>query len=165
MLRIASAARDGAAGSLTFSASILNSTFTAANSVVNGINKIPNQTTGGEGPKTVAEALINVTFTPPVDLPADHYFFRPEVLLDNGNFLWLSAPRPIVGGTGPFVGICRAGPATMDLRMVRRCPARVAAVPEPAQSPVARDHPARAGRLRPEETVKHERRFPTAPGP
>jgi hypothetical protein len=103
-VEIGSATRDGAAGTLNFSASILNSNFTAANSVVNGINKFPNQTTGGEGSKTGAEALINVTFAPPVDLPADHYFFRPEVLLDNGNFLWLSAPKPIVGGTGPFVG-------------------------------------------------------------
>jgi hypothetical protein len=28
-------------------------------------------------------------------LPADHYFFRPEVALSSGNFLWLSAPRPV----------------------------------------------------------------------
>src|SRR6185369_11576738 len=31
---------------------------------------------------------------PPISLPADHYFFRPEVLLSDGNFLWLSAPKP-----------------------------------------------------------------------
>ena len=41
-------------------------------------------------------------FTPSFDLPAGHYFFRPEVQLSSGNFLWLSAPKPIVGGTGPF---------------------------------------------------------------
>ena len=29
-------------------------------------------------------------------MPADHYFFRPEVLLTSGDFYWLSAPRPIV---------------------------------------------------------------------
>jgi len=29
-------------------------------------------------------------------LAADHYFFRPEVALTNGSFLWLSAPKPIV---------------------------------------------------------------------
>ena len=34
-------------------------------------------------------------FTPPVDLPADHYFFRPEVELSSGEFLWLSAPKPL----------------------------------------------------------------------
>ena len=30
-------------------------------------------------------------------LPGDHYFFRPEVQLTNGNFLWLSAAKPIAG--------------------------------------------------------------------
>ena len=103
-VEIASATRDGKAGDLSFSASILNSSFHADNTVVNGINKKPNQTTGGEGPTTGEEALFNITFNTPVDLPADHYFFRPEVLLADGNFLWLSAPKPIVGGTGPFVG-------------------------------------------------------------
>jgi hypothetical protein len=28
-------------------------------------------------------------------LPAGHYFFRPEVLLTNGDFLYLSAPKVI----------------------------------------------------------------------
>lgn len=37
-------------GNLTFTTTVLNPTFTAANSVLNGINKVPNQTTGGEGP-------------------------------------------------------------------------------------------------------------------
>ena len=36
-----------------------------------------------------------MVFTPPVDLPADHYFFRPEVELSSGEFLWLSAPKPL----------------------------------------------------------------------
>ncbi len=35
---------------LTFTTTTLNSNFTAANSVLNGINKFPNQTTMGEGP-------------------------------------------------------------------------------------------------------------------
>jgi hypothetical protein len=35
-----------------------------------------------------------VNFTPPVDLPADQYFFRPEAALSTGNFLWLSAAGP-----------------------------------------------------------------------
>jgi hypothetical protein len=36
--------------------------------------------------------------------PDDHVFFRPEVDLGSaGNFLWLSAPKPISGpGTTPF---------------------------------------------------------------
>jgi len=31
----------------------------------------------------------------PFNLPADHYFFVPQVELSNGDFFWLSAPRPI----------------------------------------------------------------------
>ena len=99
---IGSATRDSAAGDLTFSSSILNGSFTAANSVVNGINKSPNQFTGGEGPVTGEEVLITVDFTTPILLPADHYFFRPELLLSDGNFLWLSAPKPIVAPGTPF---------------------------------------------------------------
>src|SRR5262249_6985770 len=46
---------------------------------------------------------LTVTFTKPLLLPADHYFFVPQVLASDPNvhFLWLSAPRPIVFGT-PF---------------------------------------------------------------
>jgi hypothetical protein len=43
------AAADGALGQLSFTTTVLNSSFTAANSVVNGINAAPNQFTGGEG--------------------------------------------------------------------------------------------------------------------
>ena len=41
-------------------------------------------------------------FTTPIVLPADHYFFRPEVGLTSGDFLWLSAPKPIVPPGTPF---------------------------------------------------------------
>jgi hypothetical protein len=43
-----------------------------------------------------------VTFNTPFVLPADHYFFVPQVQLDSGDFLWLSAPRPIVSPRTPF---------------------------------------------------------------
>ncbi len=99
-VEIASATRDSADGSLNFNASILNERFTVANTVVNGIQP----KTGGEGPATGAEVLISVVFNTPVSLPADHYFFRPEALLTDGNFLWLSAPRPIVAPGTPFTG-------------------------------------------------------------
>jgi len=105
------AAFDSGLGSLSFSASILNPSFTAANSVVNGINAIPNQFTGGEGAVTGEEVQFNITFTTPFFVGAtDHDFFRPEVGLSLGNFLWLSAPKPIVspGTTFQFPG----GPAT-----------------------------------------------------
>jgi hypothetical protein len=102
-VEIAPATRDSLAGSLSFTSSLLNSRFSVANTVVNGINnKTVGQFTGGEGPATGEEVRINVTFSPPVDLPADHYFFRPEVGLTNGNFLWLSAPKPIVAPGTPF---------------------------------------------------------------
>jgi hypothetical protein len=95
-VEIGSATRDSLAGTLSFTPGIISPSFTAANSVVNGIHPIPGQFTGGEGPVTGQEVQFNVLFTTPVVLPADHYFFRPEVGLSNGDFLWLSAPKPIV---------------------------------------------------------------------
>jgi len=97
-VEIASATRDSAAGTLSFTATLLNPNFPAANSVVNGINTFPNQFTGGEGPATGQEVLISVNFNTPIGLPADHYFFRPEALVNSGDFLWLSAPK------GQFTG-------------------------------------------------------------
>lgn len=94
--------RDSVAANLTFVSSILSASFTVANSVVNGIHPIPNQTTGGEGPVTGEEVLFDVTFTTPFTLPAGHYFFIPQVGLSSGNFLWLSAPKPIVAPGTPF---------------------------------------------------------------
>lgn len=86
--------RSTGAGTLTFTATVLNPNFTAANSILNGIHPIPNQKTGGEGPITGEEVLFTVNFTNPIDLPADHYFFVPQVGLASGNFFWLSAPFP-----------------------------------------------------------------------
>ena len=91
---IDSATRDSSDGSLSFANTLVSSTFSVLNSVVNGINPSPNQFTGGEGAVIGEEVLITVTFDPPIALPADHYFFRPEVGLISGNFLWLSAPTP-----------------------------------------------------------------------
>jgi hypothetical protein len=98
---IGSATRDSLAGTLSFTPGVLNPSFTASNSVVNGINPKPNQFTGGEGAVMGQEVQFNVIFTTPVFLPADHYFFRPEVGISSGDFLWLSAPKPITSGT-PF---------------------------------------------------------------
>jgi hypothetical protein len=103
---VAFESRDSAASELTFSTSVLSSTFTALNSVApGGIHPAPGQTTGGNGPVTGQEVQLNVTFTTPFSLPADHYFFVPQVLLTNGGtFYWLSASRPISGpGTTPFL--------------------------------------------------------------
>jgi hypothetical protein len=98
------AAADGKLGQLSFTTMLLNSSFTAANSVVNGVNPIPSQFTGGEGAVTGKEVQINVTFNTPFLLGPDHVFFRPEVDLGNaGDFLWLSAPKPIVSPGTPFM--------------------------------------------------------------
>ena len=94
-------ARDSAAATLSFTTSLLGS-FSALNSVLNGIHPKPNQLTEGEGPVTGQEAAFDVTIASPFDLPAGHYFFVPQVLLDSGNFFWLSAPKPIVPPGTPF---------------------------------------------------------------
>ena len=97
------AAFDEGAGDISVTASVLSSSFTAANSVVNGIHPIPNQTTGGEGAVTGEEVLFTIQFNSPFLVGAtDHDFFRPEVGLSSGNFLWLSAPKPIVSPGTPF---------------------------------------------------------------
>jgi hypothetical protein len=97
--------RDSAGAGLTFTTSVLNGSFTALNSVQpGGIHPKPSQTTGGNGPLTGEEALINVNFATPISLDPGHYFFVPQVELTNGaEFYWLSASRPISGaGTTPF---------------------------------------------------------------
>jgi hypothetical protein len=77
--------------------------FTAANSVLNGINPKPNQTTGGDGAVIGTEVQMNVTFTHPIVLAPGHYFFVPQVAVDNtGEFYWLSGTRPIVAPGTPF---------------------------------------------------------------
>jgi hypothetical protein len=88
--------RAQSSGDLSFIATVLSSSFNASNSVVNGINPKPNQTTGGEGPVTGEEVQFDVTLTAPIVLAEDHYFFVPKVQLSSGNFLWLSAAGPIL---------------------------------------------------------------------
>jgi len=92
---IASATRDSAGGTITFTATQVNPAFHVNNTVVNNIKGLDQggPFTGGEGPADGEEVLITADFTTPVDLPADQYFFRPEVLLLSGDFLWLSAAK------------------------------------------------------------------------
>ncbi len=95
--------RDTASGNLRFIPKVLTNTFTAANSVLpGGIHPIPNQTTGGNGAVTGQEVEFDVAFTTPFDLSADHFFFVPQVEVNGGDFLWLSAPKPIVPPGTPF---------------------------------------------------------------
>lgn len=99
-VEIDAATRDSDRGTLRFVTTHV-STFAVQNTVINGINKAPGQTTHGEGPATGEQVEINITFNPPLFLPPGHYFFRPEAEVSGGNFLFLSAPRPITSGT-PF---------------------------------------------------------------
>jgi hypothetical protein len=95
--------RDTASSTLSFTTQTVSSTFTANNSVLNGINPSPNQTTGGEGPVTGTEVKFTVTFSTPFNLPADsHDFFVPQVQVTGGEFYWLSSARPIVAPGTPF---------------------------------------------------------------
>jgi VPDSG-CTERM motif len=95
---VAFADRDTGSGNLSFTTTLLNAKFTALNSILNGINPSPNQFTGGEGPVTGQEVQFTVNFLTPFSLPADHYFFIPQVELAGAddNFFWLSATRPLV---------------------------------------------------------------------
>ena len=98
---------DSATGGLRFSTNELAATFTAANSVQpGGIHPAPGFHTGGNGGVTGEEVQFDVSFTDGLLLPANHYFFVPQVEVTDavGNFFWLSAPKPITGGTGPFLG-------------------------------------------------------------
>ena len=86
-------------GNLTFTTTPLGA-FTAMNSVQpGGIHPLPGppaQTTGGNGSITGEEVEFHVNFTTPFILPADHYFFVPQVqVTTSGDFFWLSAPKTI----------------------------------------------------------------------
>ena len=65
------AAFDSAGGSLTFTATLLSSSFSTANTVVSGIHTSPNQFTGGEGAATGEEVLFNVAFNTLFHFPPD----------------------------------------------------------------------------------------------
>jgi hypothetical protein len=89
-VEIGAASRDGNNGTLAFIPSLVSASFPVANTVVTRLEP----KTGGEGPVTGEEVQIEITFTPPIFLPPDHYFFRPEAAVSSGDFLYLSAPRP-----------------------------------------------------------------------
>jgi hypothetical protein len=93
-VEIGTATRAGNSGTLTFSTNVLNSNFGVGNTVVNNL-KVATVPPGGEGATAGEEVEITITFTSPIILPAGHYFFRPEVLLTSGDFLYLSAPKVI----------------------------------------------------------------------
>jgi len=81
-----------------FNVGVISASFTADNSVLNGISP----STTGDGAVTGQEIEIGFTLNSPFVLAADHYFFVPQVQLSNGDFYWLSAPKPIVAPGDPF---------------------------------------------------------------
>jgi hypothetical protein len=99
-VEIGTATRDASSGTLKFSPTVENASFSVDHTVVNGINNV---LTGAPG-VVQEEVEITITFTSPIILPAGNYFFRPEVLVTGGDFFYLSAPRPIVPPGNAFVG-------------------------------------------------------------
>jgi hypothetical protein len=96
---------DSEAGDLRFHPRVLSTNFTTLNSV-SSVDKISNKS-GGNGPAMGKEVEFDVTFKTPLDLPSGHYFFVPKVGLSDdapagADFLWLSAPKPIVPPGTPF---------------------------------------------------------------
>jgi hypothetical protein len=112
-VEIDSATRDGSDGTLGFSYALQAAGVTVANTVVNGINPNPSRT-GGEGPATGDQAQITITFNKPILLPAGQYFFRPDVQVTGGDFLYMSAPRspgvPFVGDLQAWIRNSRLAP-------------------------------------------------------
>ena len=83
-------------GNLSFTATVVDHHVAVANSVIDGIHPAPDQHTEGDGAVAGQAVEFHVVFTEPLDLPAGHYFFVPQVRVRGvgGNFLWLSAPHP-----------------------------------------------------------------------
>ncbi len=88
------ASRDNASRDLSFATTVKAASFTADNSVQPGGIHLPTTPPGGDGPVTGQETEFDITLSTPFILPADHYFFVPQVQLSDGAFLWLSAPKP-----------------------------------------------------------------------
>lgn len=101
-VEIDAATRDSSQGTLEFTATFVDDTFGVQNTVKDRIRRAPDNATLGDGPANGAPVEITVTFNPPIDLPADHYFFRPEIRVSDSEFLFLSAPKPIVAPGTPF---------------------------------------------------------------
>lgn len=99
-VEIGTATRDASSGTLKFSATVENASFSVDHTVVNGINNVLTAAPG----LNQEEVEITIAFTAPIILPAGNYFFRPEVLVAGGDFFYLSAPRPIVPPGNSFVG-------------------------------------------------------------
>ena len=103
---VAFQSRDSADKGLRFHPEILKAKFTALASVSSAAKISVNS--GGNGAVTGEEVEFDINFGKrPLDLPAGHYFFVPQVGLSRkapagSHFLWLSAAKPIVPPGTPF---------------------------------------------------------------
>jgi hypothetical protein len=91
--------RDSLENKLSFTTTVLSSSFAVANSVAS-TSQIAVGGASTPTPISGAEVQFNVAFTPPLDLAPGQYFFVPHVGLNataptGSDFLWLSAPLPI----------------------------------------------------------------------
>jgi hypothetical protein len=102
--------RDSADGTLRFTVTVLGHDSAAANSVIDGIHPSPEQATKGDGPVEGHEVRVDVVLDPPFDLPADHYFFVPQVRLKVGEATSSGCQRHVRRSRS--LGICRCGSAT-----------------------------------------------------
>jgi hypothetical protein len=103
---VAFESRASANSGLSFQTQVLGASFSTLASVSSagaiGVNS------GGNGRATGEEVKFTISFgNHPLDLPPDHYFLVPQVGLSTAapagaNFLWLSAPKPIVPPGTPF---------------------------------------------------------------
>jgi len=99
---------------LTFTTSSAGA-FAVGESITTGIHPKPNQFTGGDGAASGNEVTFTINFTTPLDLPADHYFFVPQVEVTGGDFLWLSTAKPIISPGTPFIGDLQSWIRNADL--------------------------------------------------
>ena len=98
--------RDTASGNLNFTITDMGA-FNALNTVEpGGIDPKPGQTTGGDGKITGEEVQFDVDLQHPLRSFCWSLFLRASGRGQRRRrqFLWLSASRPINGGTGAFVG-------------------------------------------------------------
>lgn len=95
--------RDSVSGDLSYTLTLLDRSFIAANSVVSGISAGSTPLTGGDGAVAGQEVRFDFSFAVPTLIDAGQIFFVPQVTLIDGSFLWLSAPKPIVAPGTPFV--------------------------------------------------------------
>jgi hypothetical protein len=82
---------------LTFTPGVVQSSFTANKSVLNGISV----GSGGNGAVTGQQVQFKVLFSTPFTLPADHYFFVPHVELSSGIWTFVGPPHRAAGTPFP----------------------------------------------------------------